>query len=54
MKKEAVKKPVKSRIIGQLRDRLRTRKFVQESVLVEQGLMSYHEYESRWYRPRTF
>jgi hypothetical protein len=53
MNVETTKKPLKSRVLGLNKPKVKSNKFIKESILVEQELMSYHEYETRWYRPRT-
>lgn len=53
MNVETPKKPLKTSVLGFSKSRKKSDKFIKESVLVEQELMSYHEYETKWYRPRT-
>ena len=47
-KQKLVKKPSKIK-----ESRAKTRKFIKHSVLVEQELMCYNEYERIYYKPVT-
>ena len=53
MNVETTKKPLKSRVLGLKKPRIKAKQFIKESILVEQELMCVHEYEAKWYRPRT-
>lgn len=53
MNVETTKKPLKSRVLGLNKPRIKAKQFIKESILVEQELMCVHEYEAKWYRPRT-
>jgi hypothetical protein len=53
MNKQVRRKPIKARLIKGYSLRAKSEKFIKESVLVEQELMPYHEYEAKWYSPTT-
>lgn len=53
MNVEIQTKPVKTRVLGFTKSRIKEKQFIKESILVEQELMCTHEYEAKWYRPRT-
>ena len=53
MNKQVKRKPIKARLIKGYNPRAKSVNFIRESVLVEQELMPYHEYESKWYSETT-